>query len=218
MPSGFDWLLLDMEHSPNDLADVYVQLQAMMEGPTQGVVRVPSDDPVTIKRILDAGAQPLMIPNVEDAEQARRAADPPPAARRPRLQPGAARRPVRADRELPHALRGRAVRDRPDRVAARARQPRGDRGGRGGGRRLHRPRDLSTSLGYFGRQGHEDVVGLIEKALKRIVASGRAAGILTGDETLARRYMAAGSTYTAVGSDMSVLARATEALATRFKT
>lgn len=62
------------------------------------------------------------------------------------------------------------------------------------------------------------MVGLIEKALKRIVASGRAAGILTGDETLARRYMAAGSTYTAVGSDMSVLARATEALATRFKT
>ena len=70
--SGFDWLLLDMEHSPNDLRDIYSQLQVMAEGTASAVIRVPSDEPTMIKRILDTGAQSLMIPNVEDPDQARR--------------------------------------------------------------------------------------------------------------------------------------------------
>jgi 4-hydroxy-2-oxoheptanedioate aldolase len=71
--SGFDWLLLDMEHSANDLRDIYSQIQVMAEGAASAVVRVPSDDPITIKRILDTGVQSLMIPNIDDADQARRA-------------------------------------------------------------------------------------------------------------------------------------------------
>ncbi|MDR4308120.1 HpcH/HpaI aldolase/citrate lyase family protein [Chelatococcus sambhunathii] len=218
--SGFDWILLDMEHSPNDLGDIYVQLQAMMESATQAVVRVPSDDPVTIKRILDAGAQSLMIPNIEDAEQAARAV----AATR------YAPRGVRGFSQAPRAARfgripnyhqlceeqifvilqveSQKALDNLEAIAA----VEGVDGVFVG------PGDLSTSLGYLGRQGHEDVVTTIEKTLKRIVAAGAAAGILTGDEALARRYMAAGSIYTAVGSDMSLLARTTEALAAKFKT
>jgi 4-hydroxy-2-oxoheptanedioate aldolase len=217
--SGFDWILLDMEHSPNDLADIYVQLQAIMEGPTQAVVRVPSDDPITIKRILDAGAQSLMIPNVEDAEQAARAV----AATR------YAPRGVRGFSQAPRAARfgrvanyhalceeqifvtvqieSQAALDNLEAIAA----VEGVDGVFVG------PGDLSTSLGYIGRQGHEDVVAVIEATLRRIVAAGAAPGILTGDETLARRYMAAGTLFTAVGSDMSLLARTTEALAKRFK-
>jgi 4-hydroxy-2-oxoheptanedioate aldolase len=79
------------------------------------------------------------------------------------------------------------------------------------------PGDLSTSLGYLGRQGHPDVVGIIEKTIARGVAAGTAVGILTGDETLARRYIAAGTAFTAVGSDMTLLARSSEQLAAKFR-
>jgi 4-hydroxy-2-oxoheptanedioate aldolase len=217
--SGFDWVLLDMEHSPNDLADIYVQLQAVMESPTQAVVRVPSDDLVTIKRILDAGAQSLMIPNIEDADQAARAV----AATR------YAPRGVRGFSQAPRAARfgripnyhatceaeicvilqveSQKALDNIEAIAAVE----------GVDSLFVGPGDLSTSLGYLGRQGHEDVVAVIEKTIKRIKAAGLAVGILTGDEALARRYIAAGTDYTAVGSDMSLLARTTEALAAKFK-
>lgn len=218
--SGFDWILLDMEHSPNDLADIYFQLQAIMESPTQAVVRVPSDDPVTIKRILDAGAQSLMIPMIEDAEQAARA--------------------VAATRYPPHGVRGFSQAPRAARfgrianyhtlaqaeicVILQIESQKGldnleaIAGVAGVDSVFVGPGDLSTSLGYIGQQGHADVVDVIEKTIKRVADCGSRVGILTGDETLARRYIAAGTAYTAVGSDMSLLARTTEALAARFKT
>jgi 4-hydroxy-2-oxoheptanedioate aldolase len=217
--SGFDWLLLDMEHSPNDLAEIYAQLQAIMEWPTQAVVRVPSDDPVTIKRILDAGAQSLMIPNVEDADQAARAV----AATR------YAPRGVRGFSQAPRAARfGRIANYHTlcedqicvilqvesqralDNLEAIA-------GVEGVDAVFVGPGDLSTSLGYIGRQGDPEVVAVIERTIARSLACGAPIGILTGDETLARRYIAAGTSFTAVGSDMSLLARVTEQLASRFR-
>src|SRR5947199_258938 len=71
--AGFDWLLLDMEHSPNDLESLLAQLQAAAAYPTQAVVRVPWNDMVTIKRVLDIGAQSLLVPYVSTAEEARAA-------------------------------------------------------------------------------------------------------------------------------------------------
>ena len=79
------------------------------------------------------------------------------------------------------------------------------------------PGDLSADMGLLGDQGHHDVVELIEKSIKRIVAAGNRPGILTGDEALARRYMAAGCLFTAVGLDTGILARGAEALANKFK-
>jgi 4-hydroxy-2-oxoheptanedioate aldolase len=79
------------------------------------------------------------------------------------------------------------------------------------------PGDLSAALGHLGDQGHPDMVALIEKSIHRIVAAGNRPGILTGDESLARRYMAAGCVYTAVGLDTGILARGAEALAMKFK-
>lgn len=217
--SGFDWILLDMEHSPNDLADIYVQLQAIMESPTQAVIRMPSDDPIAIKRILDTGAQSLMIPNVETAEQAARVV----AATR------YAPRGVRGFSQAPRAARFGRIPDYHakceaeicvilqvesqtalDNIEAIAAVD-------GVDSLFVGPGDLSTSLGYLGKQGHADVVSVIETTIGRIKATGKACGILTGDETLARRYIAAGTAYTAVGSDMTILARATEALAAKFK-
>ncbi|MFB0491007.1 4-hydroxy-2-oxoheptanedioate aldolase [Methylobacterium sp. OAE515] len=217
--AGFDWLLLDMEHSANDLRDIYAQLQAMMEGGTHPMVRVPSDDPITIKRILDAGAQSLMIPNIDDAEQAARVV----AATR------YAPRGIRGFSQAPRAARFGRIKDYHTRCEAEifvAVQVESRRAldnldaiaaVEGVDGVFIGPGDLSTSLGYLGQQGHPEVVRTIEAAVARIVKAGKQAGILTPSEELARRYIAAGTRFTAVGSDMGLLARGSEALAARFR-
>ena len=78
------------------------------------------------------------------------------------------------------------------------------------------PADLSASLGHLGTPGHADVQAAIEDAIRRIVKSGKAAGSLAIDETLARRFMDWGASFMAVGIDMTLLARGTTALAERF--
>ena len=216
--SGFDWLLIDMEHSANDLRDVYVQLQAIGESGTCAVVRVPSDDPVTIKRVLDAGAQSLMIPNVDDADQARRVV-------------GATRyapRGIRGFSQAPRAARFGRIADyhaRSEKEIFVAVQIESQRaldnleaiaGVEGVDGVFIGPGDLSTSLGFLGQQNHPDVVRVIEEAIGRIRTSGKHAGILTANEDLVHRYIAAGTRFTAVGSDMGLLARSSEALAARF--
>ncbi len=217
--SGFDWLLLDMEHSANDLRDIYGQLQAIMEGEAHAMIRVPSDEPITIKRILDTGAQSLMIPNIDDAGQARRAV----AATR------YAPRGVRGFSQAPRAARFGRIPDYHARCEAEifvAVQIESRRaldnleeiaGVEGVDGVFIGPGDLSTSLGYLGQQNHPEVVAIIEETVARITRAGKLAGILTANEDLARRYIAAGTRFTAVGSDMGVLARQTEALAARFK-
>ncbi len=217
--SGFDWLLLDMEHSPNDLRDIYGQLQAVAEGGVHPMVRVPSDDPVTIKRILDAGAQSLMIPNIDDAEQARRAV----AATRyaPRGMRGFSQAPraarfgrvpdyhARCEAEIFVAVQveSRRALDNLEAIAA----------AEGVDGVFIGPGDLSTSLGFLGQQNHPEIVRTIEGAIARIRATGKSAGILTANEPLAQGYIAAGTRFTAVGSDVGLLARNSEALAARFK-
>src|SRR5689334_10234345 len=69
--AGFDWLLLDMEHSPNEIPQVYSQLQACMENTVQPIVRPPWNDMVVIKRLLDAGVQTVLVPMVQTAAEAR---------------------------------------------------------------------------------------------------------------------------------------------------
>jgi 4-hydroxy-2-oxoheptanedioate aldolase len=80
------------------------------------------------------------------------------------------------------------------------------------------PGDLSADLGHLGNPAHPDVQAIIEDAIVRIRAAGSVAGILTGDETLARRYIELGCGYVAVGSDIGILARGSEQLAAKFKT
>ena len=217
--SGFDWLLLDMEHSANDLRDVYSQVQAMMESPAHAMVRVPSDEAITIKRILDTGVQSLMIPNIDDADQARRAvaatryaprgvrgfSQAPRAARFGRIPDYHAR--CEAEIFVAVQIESRRALDNLDAIA----------GVEGVDGVFIGPGDLSTSLGYLGQQNHPDVVAIIEETVARIGKAGKHAGILTANEALAHRYIAAGTRFTAVGSDMGLLARQSEALAARFK-
>lgn len=217
--SGFDWLLLDTEHSPNELPMVHSQLQAIAAGKAHPIVRPPWNDTVTIKRYLDLGVQTLLIPFIQDAQEA---ADAVAATRYPprgvRGYAAAARAsdfgrvkdyPALCEEQLcvllqvetPQALaniEAIAAVDGVDGI-------------------FIGPGDLAASMGLIGKPTHPDVVAAIEDAVRRIRACGKPAGILVGDETLTRRYIEIGCAFVAVGSDVGILARGAEALAAKFK-
>ncbi|MGQ4275088.1 aldolase/citrate lyase family protein [Terrihabitans sp. B22-R8] len=218
--AGFDWILIDAEHAPNDVRTVLGQLQAMMEYPaSQPIVRIPFNDRIEIKRYLDIGVQSFLVPMVETAEEARE------AVASTRFTPDGGRGFAgvsRASRfgRIPNYHR-RAHEEicilvqvesqlGLDNIEAIAAVPGIDGVFIG-------PGDLSAELGQLGNQGHPDIVALIETAIGRIVAAGNRPGILTTDETLARRYIAAGCLFTAVGLDTAILARGAEALARKFR-
>jgi 4-hydroxy-2-oxoheptanedioate aldolase len=217
--SGYDWLLLDTEHSPNELPMVHSQLQAISQGKAHPIVRPPWNDTVTIKRYLDVGVQTLLIPFIQDADEARDAVA---ATRYPPLGVRGFSAAARASDygrikdyhkrceeqlcvllqvETPEALaniESIAAVDGVDGI-------------------FIGPGDLSASMGYIGQPMHPEVVAAIEDAVRRIRACGKQAGILVPDEKLARHYIEIGCTFVAVGSDIGILARGAEALAAKFK-
>ena len=217
--SGFDWLLLDQEHSPNELPMVHSQLQAMVGGTAHPVVRPPWNDTVMLKRLLDAGVQSFLIPYVQDEAEARAA--------------------VAATRYPPKGVRGFASASRASRfgrvkdyyaryeqelcvlVQVETRHALGNleaiAGVEGVDGVFIGPGDLSADMGHLGNPGHTEVQAAIEDAIGRIKACGKAPGILTGDEKFARRYVELGCLFTAVGADVAILARNSEQLAARFK-
>ena len=216
--AAYDWLLLDMEHSPNDLESLLTQLQAAAAYPPSAVVRVPWNDTVMIKRVLDIGAQSLLIPYVQTVDEARAA--------------------VAATRYPPVGVRGVAGATRATRFG---RVP-------GYAQRAHEeicllvqletqgalqhieaiaaldgidgifigPADLHASMGSAGEIAHPAVMPLIEDAIRRIRAAGKAPGILMVNETVAHRCVELGTLFTAVGTDVGLLARGADALAARF--
>jgi 4-hydroxy-2-oxoheptanedioate aldolase len=217
--SGFDWLLLDTEHSPGDPLTVLEQLQAVAPYDVSPIVRPASNDTVLIKRFLDMGTQTLLIPYVQSAEEARAAvAAMHYAPRGVRGVAGTTRATGfgrvegyhnRASEELCllvqvetqeslNALEDIAAVDGVDGVFVG-------------------PGDLAASLGYAGQLMHPTVVAAVEDAIRRIRACGKPAGILTPDNVFAARCIELGTVFTAVGSDLGVLARGTEKLATQFK-
>ncbi len=216
--AGFDWIVLDTEHSPADLENLLGQLQAIAAYPATPVVRVPWNDMVNIKRVLDIGAQSLLIPQVNTAEEARNAVAYtrfPPAGLR---GVAGATRGTRFGRiknyfKTAHEelcvivqLESRESLDNLEAIAAVE----------GVDGLFIGPADLHASLGYPGERAHADVLPVIEQALKRIVKTGKIAGILT-DEILALRWIEAGATFVGVGSDVGILARGAETLAAKFK-
>ena len=217
--AGFDWILLDTEHSPNELENLLTQLQAAAAYPVSAVVRVPWNDLVVIKRVLDVGAQTLLVPFVSTAEEAQRA--------------------VAATRYPPRGVRG---------VAGTTRASRFGRV-RDYARRAHEetcllvqvetregldnleaicavdgvdgvfigPADLHASLGHTGETANPAIVPLIDDAMRRIRKTGKAPGFLTAVEADARRVLGCGAQFVAVGADIGILARGAEALAAKFK-
>lgn len=216
--AGFDWLLLDAEHGPNDLRSVLRQLQAVAAYPVHPVVRVPIGDPVLIKQYLDAGAQTLLIPMVESGEQAARlvsATRYPPRGIRGVASARASRWGAiseyfqQADGQVCLLLQVETVKGLENLDAILSVD--------GVDGVFIGPSDLAGSLGHLGNPGHPDVIAKIEDAIGHIVQSGKAAGILTADKALARAYIGRGVTFCAVGVDTIMLAQATRSLAREFK-
>jgi 4-hydroxy-2-oxoheptanedioate aldolase len=217
--AGFDWILIDTEHSPNDLESVLGQLQAAAPYPTEAVVRVAWNDMVLIKRYLDIGARSLLIPYVSTAEEAKAA--------------------VAYTRYPPAGVRGVAGTTRANRFgrvkdyAKRAHEElcvlvqvetkqglenieaicavEGIDGVFIG------PADLHASLGYLGETANPAVMPLMLEAVRRIRKAGNAPGFLTGVEADARKVLEAGGLFVAVGADAGLLARGADALAAKFK-
>jgi 4-hydroxy-2-oxoheptanedioate aldolase len=218
--AGFDWLLIDGEHAPNDLRGLLGQLQAVAPYTSQPVIRPVIGDTALIKQLLDIGAQTLLVPMVESAEQARqlvRAMHYPPTGVR-----GVGSALARASRwnSIPGYL------DQADAQMCLLVQIENLEGlanldaiaaVEGVDGVFIGPADLSASMGHRGNPGHPEVQAAIEDAISRIQKAGKAAGILSADQTLARRYLELGAKFVAVGVDTTVLMRGLQTLASAFK-
>jgi 4-hydroxy-2-oxoheptanedioate aldolase len=217
--SGFDWILVDTEHAPNELPMVFSQLQALAGGTAAPVVRPAWNDMVLMKRLLDIGVQNLLIPYVQTPEEARAA--------------------VAATRYPPQGVRGVAVNHRGNsfgrikdyykragdevcvlvqiesRVALQNIEAIAAVEGIDG--LFIGPSDLAAAFGHVGESSHPEVRAAIDDALKRIAKTGKAPGILAPIEADARHWLSLGCVVLAVGSDVGLLARQSEELAAKFK-
>lgn len=218
--AGFDWLLVDGEHGPNDLRSMLGTLQAVAPYPVHPVVRVPHGDPALIKQVLEIGATSLLVPMVESAEQARalvRATRYPPQGIRG-VGSGLARssRWSAYPQYLHEANERICLLVQVESVEALA-QIEAIAAVEGIDGVFIGPADLSASMGHLGSPAHPEVRAAIDGAIGRILAAGKAPGVLTVDEALARHYIEIGARFVAVGVDATLLARATRALAATFR-
>jgi 4-hydroxy-2-oxoheptanedioate aldolase len=218
--AGFDWLLIDGEHAPNDLRSTLSALQAIAPYRSQPVVRAVSGDMHLIKQLLDIGAQNLLIPMVDTAEQARQlvlATQYPPLGLRgvgsmvARSSRWGARTDYLnvADNEVCLLVQAESVLALQNLEAICAVD--------GIDGVFIGPADLAASMGYRGQPFHPEVQGAIESAIKTIVTSGKAAGTLMSDPKVARHYLELGATFVATGVDVLVFAHAARQLATDFQ-
>jgi len=218
--AGFDWLLIDGEHAPNDLRSTLAQLQALAAYPSHPVVRAVEGRTALVKQLLDIGAQTLLIPMIETAEQAAAmvaATRYPPAG--VRGVGSAIARASRwnqdtgylhsADDDLCLLLQVESQRglDNLDAIAATD----------GVDGVFFGPADLSASMGFKGNAGAPEVVAALDDGIARVLAAGKAPGILNTDPTLARHYLDLGATFVAVGVDASLLAKSSRDLAASFR-
>lgn len=219
--AGFEWILLDAEHSPNDILNLVPQLMALKDSASAPVVRPPWNEPVVLKRLLDIGFHNFLIPYVESVEEAERA--------------------VASTRYPPAGFRGVSIAQRSNKY--------GTLNGKGYFPTINDnitvllqietrkgvdaidaiaavdgvdglfvgPNDLAAAYGHLADPSHPEVQEVIRHVFDRARAAGKAAGILTGVEAEARRYLDWGATFVAVGSDLGVFRSATQALRDKFK-
>ncbi len=217
---GFDWLLIDAEHGPNDLRSVLAQLQAVAPHPSHPVVRLPVGDAALIKQYLDIGAQTLLIPMVESAQQARDLV----AATR---YPPAGIRGVGAAlaRASSFASRSNYLHTANDEICLLVQVESAEAmkhideisGVEGVDGVFIGPSDLAASMGYLGNPQHEAVQAAVADGRRRIEAAGKASGILIGSEALSRRYIEEGFTFVAIGTDVGTFTAGLRALVGRFR-
>lgn len=220
--AGFDWLLIDGEHSPNDLQSILHQAQVIAGYPgTHAIARVPVGHghvgTALIKQYLDLGLQTLLVPMVDTPQQAQD------LVRAMRYPPGGIRGmggargsrwgrypayPREANDQVCLLVQAESVEALKNLDAIAATE--------GVDGVFIGPADLSAAMGFVGNPNAPEVQAAIEDAIHRINAAGKAAGILAVDEAVSRRYLAMGATFVAVGVDSHLLAKATSALAAQF--
>ncbi|GAA1945473.1 HpcH/HpaI aldolase/citrate lyase family protein [Microbacterium deminutum] len=217
--SGMDWVLIDMEHSPNGLESVLSQLQAVAAYPVTTLVRVPIGDVVTIKQVLDLGAQNILVPMVSSADEARAAVEAvryPPRGRR-----GVGSSLARsgrwnrvegylADGDAHVSLFVQIESAEAVDAAADIAEVDGIDGVFVG------PADLAASMGRLGQQTHPDVTAAVLRTFDAVRAAGKPVGVNAFDPAVARSYLDAGASFVLVGADVLLLARGSEALAAEF--
>lgn len=211
--AGFDWAVVDMEHSPLDLMSVVGVLQAIAGTPMLPVLRVPWNDTVIIKRVLDAGATTLLVPFVQNADEARRA--------------------VAATRYPPQGIRGMAGMSRGSRFGTAPDYLRTANAGQcvivqletpqalaeleaiaavdGVDALFIGPADLSAAMGLVGQLTHPAVMAALADGVKRCHALGKPVGIVGGTAEVVAQYRALGFDFLAIASDLGLLMRAAQA-------
>lgn len=216
---GFDWLLFDSEHAPVEVAGLQPLLQAAAVGSSAAVVRPAWNDKVLIKRILDIGAQTVLVPFVQTPEEAAEA--------------------VAATRYPPKGIRGVSGASRAsrfgtaknyfdvanDEICVLVQVETGEALERveeiaaveGVDGVFIGPSDLAASLGYLGRPGDAAVQSVLKDAAARIVAAGKAPGILATNVEDARRYISWGYRFVAGGIDAGLLMRGAQATLAAMK-
>ena len=216
--SGFDWILLDTEHSPNEIPDLVSQLQAVQRGTATPIIRPAWNDAVLAKRALDIGVQTLLFPYVQNVEEAKRA--------------------VASTRYPPQGIRGVSVAARASRygrvpgyltkandeicvlVQVETRtaleQLEAIAKVEGVDGIFIGPSDLAAGLGHLGNANHPEVQQAIKQIFDSVRAAGKPLGTLAPVEADARRYLEMGATFVAVGSDLGLFRAATQALRDRF--
>jgi len=217
--AGFDWIVIDGEHAPNDISTLLPQLQATRAGTAEPVFRVPWNEPVIIKRALDVGARSLLIPFVQNREEAERAVAatryPPLGIRGVSVAPRANdfgrvqnyHRNAHLDTCVLVQIETRAALAEIEAIAALE----------GIDGIFIGPSDLAADFGHLGNPKHPDVQAAIQNAAERIRATGKSAGTLSPSVDDVEFLFGLGFNFTAVGSDVGILARNAENLAARFK-
>ncbi|MDO9403528.1 MAG: 2-dehydro-3-deoxyglucarate aldolase [Polaromonas sp.] len=217
--AGFDWVLLDGEHSPNDVGTFIPQMMALKDSPSAPVVRPTSNNAVEMKRLLDAGFYNFLVPFVESEAEAQAA--------------------VAATRYPPQGIRGVSVSQRSNRYGTVPDYFKGindqicvmvqieSNAGVAASRAIADvegvdcifvgPSDLAAGMGHLGNALHPDVQAAILDVFTNAKAAGKPTGILAPVEADARRYMEMGATFVAVGSDLGVFRSATQALRDKYR-
>lgn len=218
--SGYNWFVIDMEHSPNEINDVLLQLQSSQHGKVEPVVRVPWNEPIIVKRILDIGAQSIIFPVINNADEARKA--------------------VLSMRYPPNGIRGVMSLQRMNQYGALGSQYYHDAASQllcicqietiEGVKNIEEiakvdgvdalfigPSDLSASLGQLGNPKSPIVRETMSNAFQRILATGKSAGFLSSDRNECKWAIEQGCNLVAVGSDIGVFVNSTKELSSYFR-
>lgn len=212
--TGFDWMLIDAEHGPIETSGILPLLRAIAPSPTAAVVRLPWNDPVLIKRALDLGATTLMLPFIQNAEEAKAAVS------AMRYAPEGIRGVAGVTRAARYGLDANYLHEAKNRLGLIVQVETAEAVGNisdiasveGVDAVFIGPADLAASLGHLGDSNHPEVQDAIARAANAIRAAGKSAAILALEIETARKYRGFGFNMIAGGIDVHLLVKAASEL------